>query len=317
MTEPGPFFIVASARSGTTMLRLILNRHPRIAVPPESRFITELWQGADEVEVENFLSRLASHSRFVAWELSIEAIRAEIGESGVVSYHDAIDAVYHAYARGKGKDLWGDKTPRYVEHIPFLASLFPESRFIHLVRDGRDVALSYADVSFGPKTVAKSAQLWAKRVTAGMRDGRALGRDRYTEVRYEQLVEAPEPRLHELCSFLGVTFEPAMLEGAGRDDDNVLARAASYNPHVTDKPKTGVREWRQTMRDRHVEMFEAVAGGVLAELGYPRDYPHPRVVVRTAAYLGGRGIPVGRVSVKTRRIISKVTGKRRGRAPSV
>jgi Sulfotransferase family len=316
MTEPAPFFIVASARSGTTMLRLILNRHPRIAVPPESRFITELWQGSDQVEVDNFLGRLAAHERFAAWELSIEAVHKELGENSTVSYHDAITAAYRAYARSKGKDLWGDKTPRYVEHIPFLARLFPGSRFIHLVRDGRDVALSYADVSFGPKTVSSSAHLWAKRVSAGIRDGRALGPARYTEIRYEQLVEDADPQLHELCAFLGVSFEPIMLHGPGSNEDDVLSRAAAYNPHVTDKPKSGVREWRRTMRARHVEMFEAVAGGVLSELEYPRQYPSPSLLARTAAYLGGRGVPIGRVAAKTRRVISKVTGKQRARPPS-
>ena len=315
MTEVAPFFIVASARSGTTMLRLILNRHPRIAVPPESRFITELWQGADEVDTDDFLGRLSAHGRFAAWELSIEAVRTELGRRSVVSYKDAITAAYRAYARHKGKDLWGDKTPRYVEHIPFLASLFPASRFIHLVRDGRDVALSYADVSFGPKTVSTSAHLWAKRVAAGMHDGRALGAGRYTELRYEELVDDPEARLKELCTFLDVGFDPVMLDSAG-DDDEVLERAAAYNPHVTEKPKSGVREWRRTMRDRHVEMFEAVAGNVLSELGYPRLYPHPGLAARTAAYLGGRGIPVGRFAAKTRRVISKVTGKGRARRPS-
>jgi hypothetical protein len=316
MTDTGPFFIVASARSGTTMLRLILNRHPRIAVPPESRFITELWQGSDAVETEGFLTRLAAHERFAAWDLSIDAVRSEIGDRRWLSYHDAIAAAYRAYARSKGKDMWGDKTPRYVEHIPFLASLFPTARFIHLVRDGRDVALSYADVSFGPKTVSRSAHLWAKRVSAGMREGRAMGPERYTEVRYEKLVEDPERELKELCRFLGVSFEPVMLHGAGPDEDYVLSRAAAYNPHVTDKPKTGVREWRRTMPARHIEMFEAVAGGVLAELGYPRLYPNPGLVARTEAYLGGRGIPIGRVASRTRRIISKVTGgQSSGRSP--
>jgi Sulfotransferase family len=316
MTEPPPFFIVASARSGTTMLRIILNRHSRIAVPPESRFITELWDGSQEVDSDSFLRKLAEHQRFTAWELSIDSVRKELGDRPQVSYHDAISAAYCAYARSKGKELWGDKTPRYVEHIPFLANLFPQSRFVHLVRDGRDVALSYADVSFGPKTVSTSAHLWARRVSAGIREGRALGPERYTEVRYEQLVEDPEPQLKELCRFIGVEFEPVMLDGAAEDEDNILARAAAYNRHLTDKPKSGVREWRRTMPDRHVEMFEAVAGNVLSELGYPRHYPHPGVVARTEAYLGGRGIPVGRFTAKARRAVAKVTGKQRSHPPS-
>jgi Sulfotransferase family len=307
MTEPAPFFIVASARSGTTMLRIILNRHSRVAVPPESRFITELWEGSTQVVPGDFLQRLSRHPRFASWDLPIDAVRDELGTTTPVSYQDAISAAYRAYARSKGKDRWGDKTPRYVEHIPFLADLFQSSRFVHIVRDGRDVALSYADVTFGPKTVAKSAHLWERRVSAGLRDGRALGPDRYLELRYEDLVEDPEAQLKQLCDFIEITFEPAMLDGGGQDD--VLDRAAIYNKHVTERPKSGVREWRRTMPDRHVEMFEAVAGGVLSELGYPRLYPSPGVVARSEAYLGGLGIPIGRITSVGRKFVSKVTGK--------
>jgi hypothetical protein len=308
MTELAPFFIVASARSGTTMLRIILNRNSRVAVPPESRFITELWQGSAQVDPDDFLQRLSKHPRFAAWDLPISMVGEELGTDPPVSYQDAISAAYRAYARSKGKDRWGDKTPRYVEHIPFLAELFPSSRIIHLVRDGRDVALSYADVTFGPKTVAQSAHLWERRVSAGLRDGRPLGPDRYLELRYEDLVEDPEAQLKQLCDFIEITFEPAMLEDAGTQDD-VLQRAAIYNKHVRDRPKTGVREWRRTMPDRHVEMFEAVAGGVLSELGYPRLYRRPGVIARSEAYLGGLGIPVGRITSAGRELVSKVTGK--------
>jgi hypothetical protein len=304
MTEPSsfPFFIVASARSGTTMLRLILNQHSLIAVPPESRFITELWQESPQVETEDFLRRLSAHPRFAAWELPIQAVRHELEDRPQVSYREAISATYKAYASSKGKARWGDKTPRYVEHIPFLADLFPDSRFIHLVRDGRDVALSYADVSFGPKTVSKSAALWAKRVSAGLREGRSLGPGRYAEIRYEDLVEDPEGQLKELCNFLNASFEPTMIEGASTRDEDVLARASIYNPHVTDRPKSGVREWRRTMPNRHVEIFEAVAGHVLSELNYPRHYPHPSLTARAEAYLGGLGIPVGRYVSRLKRL---------------
>jgi hypothetical protein len=174
MTESFPFFIVGSARSGTTFLRLSLNAHPVVAVPPESRFITELNEGTSEVEISRFLQRLARHPRFAAWELSIEAVEAELQGLDRVSYAGAIDATYRAYAKSHGKDRWGDKTPRYVVNIPALAELFPTARFIHLIRDGRDVALSYADVPFGPKNVAKAAELWANRVAKGIRDGTGI-----------------------------------------------------------------------------------------------------------------------------------------------
>jgi hypothetical protein len=220
-----PFFIVGSARSGTTLLRMLFNAHPDIAVHPESRFIVELRPDHDPVEVESFLAGLTGHGRFAYWEISTDQIRKEIGDRSSVSYREAIEAVYRAYARAQGKSRWGDKTPRYVEHVEFLASLWPGARFVHVVRDGRDVALSYGDLPFGPKTVAKAAQLWAARVSAGRRNGRALG-DRYLEIRYEDLVNDLETTTRTLCDFVEVEFDPAMLDYPERAQSAVLAARA-------------------------------------------------------------------------------------------
>jgi sulfotransferase family protein len=298
VSEP-PFFIVGSARSGTTLLRLILNAHPEVAVPPESRFITELWRGADEVRVEPLLAAIVVHDRFEAWDVPIEAVREELPGRSTASYAEVITAPHRAYARLNGKTRWGDKTPRYVEHIPFLGPLLVDARFIHLIRDGRNVALSYADVPFGPKTMAAAARLWAARVSAGIRGGRPLG-ERYLEVRYEDLVEDAEGETKSICSFLGLEFDPGMLDYTERARAAVLPRASMYNPHVTERPMSKTRSWEQDMPDRHVQIFEAIAGGLLSELGYPRRHPHPPASARLRAALGRLGVPVDQLKSSKR-----------------
>lgn len=290
-----PFFIVGSARSGTTLLRLMLNAHPEVAIPPESRFIAELWTGHDEVEVDRLLSRLAANDRFQTWELPIAAVERELDGRTSARYAEVMEAAYHAYASSQGKSRWGDKTPRYVRHIPLLAALWPDARFIHLIRDGRNVALSYAEVPFGPKNVARAARLWAGRVQAGLREGRTLGGMRYLEINYEDLVEDPEGETKGVCQFLDLDFDPGMLnytEGLG---DSVLSRATMYNPNVMQPPKPKVRSWEESMPEDHVEIFEAVAGEVLSELGYGRRFPAPSTFARAKAFLGGRGLPVARL----------------------
>jgi Sulfotransferase family len=295
--SPG-FFIVGSARSGTTMLRLMMNAHPEVAVPPESRFIVELWRGRDVVEVGPWLDELARHERFRAWELPAAAVRAELEGHTGAPYAVATEAAYRAYARARSKDRCGDKTPRYIEHIPFLAGLFPESRFIHLVRDGRNVALSYAGVPFGPKTVAAAAALWSKRVTAGMEAGRALPDDRYMEIRYEDLVSGEEGLARgaqRLCRFLHLEFATEMLDYGAHAATDALPRSQRYNPHITDRPISATRAWQKEMPARHVEVFEAVAGPALSALGYERRHPAPGLGARAAAALGRAGLPVGRL----------------------
>jgi hypothetical protein len=276
----------------------MLNAHRDVAVPPESRFVVELWTGAEHVNVRELLGKLAAHPRFEAWDLPIEMVEHELHGVEHARYAETIEAAYRAYARVNGKKRWGDKTPRYVESIPLLARLWPDARFVHLVRDGRNVALSYADVPFGPKTVAKAAELWATRVRMGIEAGRAL-RDRYIEIRYEDLVEDAEGEAKDLCEFLALDFDSGMLDYTERARGAVLPRAKKYNPHVAERPISKVRSWEQSMPDSHVEVFEAVAGDVLSELGYERRHPRSGLRARALAGAGRAGLPVARLKGRT------------------
>lgn len=285
-----PFFIVASARSGTTFLRLTLNAHPEIAVPPESRFITELYVDG-EVEVASFMKSLEGHTRFKAWELSPELVRRELGDSERVPYVEAISATYRAFARSRGKTFWGDKTPRYIENIPLLARMFPDSRFIHIVRDGRNVALSYSHVNFGPKNVARAADLWARRVSKGIQDGRALGADRYLEVRNEDLAADPESEIEKICGFLTVAVNPLMFDPQERAKGEVEKKVHNHTPQAAGR--AAMSDWHSEMSASDVEVFEAVAGEVLSELGYERRFPNPSKVAHWKATLAIKGAPIG------------------------
>lgn len=290
-----PFFIVGSARSGTTMLRLMLNAHVDVSVPPESRFVVELYE-QDEVDVKATLARLGAHHRWAAWELPLELVQAEL-KSRIATYEEVMSAAYRAYAKAQGKTRWGDKTPRYVEDIPLLARVFPSARFVHLVRDGRNVALSYADVPFGPKTVARAAALWARRVQAGVSTGRALSSGRYLEMRYESLTEPGRTKseVERLCSFLSLRFDARMLDFAEESKSAILDRAQHYNPHLGKGTQAQVRQWETSMPAAQIEMFEAVAGRALDTLEYARRYPAPSLRARAGAALARAGLPIGRL----------------------
>ena len=288
------FFIVGSARSGTTLLRMMLNAHPEVAVPPESRFVVDLYR-SDEVQVDAFLERLESHPRWTTWDTSIEDVRAQLTGMTTVTYPEAIEAAYVAYAQNRNKKRYGDKTPRYIEDITLLSRLWPEAKFVHLVRDGREVALSYADVPFGPSTVAKAAALWKARVKLGMERGRPLGTARYVELRYERLLASPQEEVEGLCSFLNLEFDPTMLDYSERARSEVLDRAKLYNPNVM-RSITKTRSWDEQMPRSQVEAFEAVAGDTLTELGYERAFPSPSLAARMASLAGRAGLPVGRLA---------------------
>jgi hypothetical protein len=287
-----PFFIVASARSGTTFLRLALNAHPQVAVPPESRFVTELHTGA-EVDPEAFLAALERHERFRLWDLPVAAVRERLDASGPVAYRRAVAAAFEAYALQHGANRWGDKTPRYIEHIDLLAELFPEARFVHVIRDGRNVALSYSHVNFGPRTVAGVAELWARRVRAGITAGRALERGRYLEIRNEDLAEDPAGELRDICDFLELGFDEVMLDKEAQRAGVIDKVTHNYSPESAGRKR--MSDWRTDMPARHVAMFEAVAGDLLSELGYERRHPAPGRIAQIGAALARKGLPIGRL----------------------
>ncbi|MGH2701352.1 MAG: sulfotransferase family protein [Actinomycetota bacterium] len=273
---------------------MMLNAHPQVAVPPESRFVVELFDGSDVVRVDDLLRRLEAHKRWRTWDLPIESVAAEFDGVERAPYAEVLETCYQAFARTRNKSFYGDKTPRYVEHIDLLHRLWPRARFVHLVRDGREIALSYADVPFGPKTVAKAARLWDRRVGRGMAAGRTLPEGQYLEVRYERLLEDPEECSRGLTSFLGIPFAPGMLEFNRLAKEEVLERANLYNPHVTERIAR-TRSWAEQMPASQVEIFEAVAGETLSALGYERRFPHPGITARISAGLGLAGAPLGRL----------------------
>jgi hypothetical protein len=275
---PDPFpFIVGNPRSGTTLLRALLDSHPEMAVPPESYFVVtlahlrELYETDDGLQIDSFVDDLLSHRRFKRWDVPKRELRDALARSAPGSYPDAIRAVYALYAARQGKRRYADKTPKYVEDLSLLTALFPESLFVHIVRDGRDVAMSYLEVDWGPNSVVEAARRWRRRVGLGRQAGAELGPARYTEVRYEDLVGDPERELRRVCDFIALDFDAQMFRYVDRAEDFI---APHFHPEahqgMNRPPTEGMRDWRTQMAADDVAKFELVAGDLLAELGYER-----------------------------------------------
>lgn len=283
---PFPFF-VGCGRSGTTLFRMIFDSHLELAIPDESNFVVPLarqraaYERSGRFDAERFLADLALQRSVRRWGIGAADLRESFVARPPDGYADAVREVFAAYARRRGKPRYGDKTPRYVMDLPLLAGLFPEARFVHVLRDGRDVALSFLDVDFGPATVGEAALAWRERVEAGRAAAPALV-DRYTEVRYEDLLDDPEGVTAALCSFLGLTFDPAMLRYSERPDLGATTQLWKYR-HVGEPPTHGMRDWRTQMAPDDVELFEALAGDVLDALGYERAVPRPSASARARA----------------------------------
>jgi hypothetical protein len=234
---------------------------------------------------------LADDRRLARFGISPKELRALVPEGEQVAYRRFLAAFLELYARKRDKPRVGNKTAPFVRRIPALHEAWPDARFVHLIRDGRDVYLSAltwpsAEGSVGryptwrQDPVSTAAFWWERKVRAGREGGRPLEPRLYREVRYEALVSEPVRECVALCGFLGVPYEEAMvrLDARATSGDADLDRAHPWLPITA-----GLRDWRIQMRGEEVERFEALAGDLLAELGYPRAFPQPGARARRQA----------------------------------
>ncbi len=265
-----PLLILGVRRSGTTLLRVMLDRHSQLAVPDESYFVPQL---ADRhlrrVDPDEFVDDLRRLNTVADWEVSLDRVRARLHDGMPIGA--AIGTVFAVYAEERGKPRWGDKTPMYMQNLRLLERLFPDALFVHLIRDGRDAATSFLAMPRGivtetwmhPGTPADFACQWRAEVAAARRLGRRVGR-RYLEVRYEDLVAEAESALRRVCEFAELEYEPGLTDYAG----NVDVSAKPHQQSLKQPPTQGLRDWRMQMSPSDVTAFEHVAGDLLRELGY-------------------------------------------------
>jgi hypothetical protein len=261
--------VVGCGRSGTTLVRSVLDANPLIAVPPESFFIMELAKHRDgDFDPSAFVDDLMVHDRFVRWPFDHETVRRAVLRDPPHDFPDAIRRVYATYAETQGKSRYADKTPKYVKHLPTLARLFPEARFIHVVRDGRDVAPAIVSVKWGPDNLRGAAVYWQHHVELGRTAGRGLGPDRYLEVSYERLVSDPQPVVEQLCAFIDLPYAEEMLHPELRFEEVIAGVADPSSHRGLQRPISVVRDWREDLDGRDVALIEALVGDTLVDAGY-------------------------------------------------
>jgi sulfotransferase family protein len=281
---PNPYlFVTGCTRSGTTLLQRMLDSHPQLAVSNDThlipRSVLEL-RGDPDLPLTHQLVREVTGYRYFR-HLGVETETAERLARSCRTLAELVRALFDEMARRRGKPLAGEKDPEYVRRLPVLHRLFPSARIVHVVRDGRDVALSTLDwmtpsrflgrmALWREEPVAVCALWWRRQVSAGRRGRAVVGQDRCLEVRYEQLVCSPESALASVARFLELPYEPQMLR---YNESRSAAPVRARRPEVKDQwlpPIEGLRDWRTTLTQRDLQLFEALAGDLLTSLGYPR-----------------------------------------------
>ena len=287
--------VVGSPRSGTTLLRLMLDAHPELAIPPETGFLpaAAALQGRGEELRERFFALLVGFPpEAPGWSdfgIPAEAFEERLRRLAPFTVAEGCRLFYRMYAERFGKPRWGEKTPLYGLHLEQLEALLPEARFVHLVRDGRDAAVSLRDRWFSPgRDIAVQAAYWRDNVAAIRSNGSRCRH--FLEVRFEDLICDAEAVQRRICDFLELRWDAAMLEyhrraplrleehGARRRSDGSLLvtreerlRQQEAVQRPPDRTKIGI--WRGALAAAEVDEFESVAGEQLARYGYPLAAP--------------------------------------------
>lgn len=259
---PSPIFIGGAGRSGTTLVRVILDSHSRIACGPELKVlgdVADLW---------------------LKWQTALFPTLQEY-----LWNHEALDAMFQEmvlwlltpYWNRTGKARIAEKSPNNVFIFRHLHQIFPDSPLIHVIRDGRDVVASllasnWQDLSTGQpveytRDVQKAAEYWVAAVQSGRQMTRhPTGKARYFEIRYESIVTAAEETLKELFAHVGERWEAGVMDFHIRPHD--LAQESSAHQVVKPLYSTAIGRWKRDLTASQAEIVQEIAGPLLEELGY-------------------------------------------------
>jgi|GEM_PF-2163902 len=280
-----PTFIFGMERSGTTLLSMMIGAHPLVAVPLATTgmwlsFAGRLESGfnglATRGDVERLVDEISRHERIRLWDADIDC-KALLEGLPLRDYGKIVERFHRSYARAKGKPYWANIDIATLDGMDLVNDWFEKVRFLHIVRDGRDVALSHRTMPYGAGNIAECARAWANRTATNAKMGRILGPSRYMTVRFEDLVLDTQPTLEQICSFMGIPYDAAMLHYDKMVDEKIPVSRRWLWPAIAQPPqRSKVGQWRQRMTRNQRIVFENIANQALKDWGYEAYEAVPR-----------------------------------------
>ena len=275
-----PFFIIGTQRGGTTLLRLMLNKHSDISIPPESHFLISLFKKFAPQQVLNKEEQhvakaiISSNPRFNTWNVSLadfDGIIDLLPEQCPLPL--LIKKLFEKQIEPTGKKIWGEKTPEYIDIIPQLAAAFPRARFISIIRDGRDVAMSLQQRGWQGWSVYQRATYW-KHCVHKMSRLKELP-NAFLAIRYEDIVLNTKDTLTEISNFLEIKFETVILDFHEDAAQNITDQEIKSGVHakLTRSPQSNdAFKWKRIPGKKAVWLFESVCHKELELMGYEIAY---------------------------------------------
>lgn len=290
LAEFVPTFIFGMERSGTTLLSMMIGAHGQIAVPLAT---TGMWIDfagrlgdfnslATREDVIRLVDAIRGHDRVRLWDAELDW--AALQRDLPLGDYGAVVARFHSeYARAKGKPFWANVDIATFDHMEQVNRWFGEARFLHIVRDGRDVALSHQTMPYGSGNIAECARAWVNRTRTNAKMGGILGPRRYMTIHFEDLVLDTRASLDKVCAFLGVEFDESMLHYADMVEEKIPKNRRWLWPAISHPPEESrVGQWRKRMTRTQRVVFEGIANQALKDWGYEAYEALPK---SAAAYL--------------------------------
>src|SRR3990172_6116419 len=281
-----PIFIIGNPRSGTTLLRLMLTCHRNIVIPPECSFAVWWYQKyrnwnseSAKQNLDAFLDDLFGSKKIETWNLNRELLRETLSEKEPESYSDLVSLIYEKFAMQQKETFkrWGDKNNYYLNHIETIFELFSDVQFIHIVRDGRDIACSYKKLAVSkfdskyapqlPTEISEIAREWINNLKKIRKSFQTIGWDKVIEIRYEDLVTESEKTLRNICSFLNEEYDPSMSDFYLLNMEKELEprELMQWKGKTLEKPtRSEVEKYQIELTLPEIKEFEIIAEELLA-----------------------------------------------------
>lgn len=283
-----PVFIIGNPRSGTTLLRLMLTNHQNIVIPPECGFAVWFYDKYRELVfsekvIDLFVQDVLTARKIETWNLDEARLREYLIQSKVETYAQAVSAVYEFYGRSLGRTFyrWGDKNNFYLNYIPTIFAIFPSAQFIHIIRDGRDIACSYKTLGSSqivskyapnlPVNIKKIASEWTDNIKKIRSSFEKLPSTQVYEIRYEDLVSQPERELTKICDFLREPYDSAMelYYIKNKLETQEPIEFLQWKAKTLEKPTSSeVGKYMQELKPEEIKEFEHISASVLNLYNY-------------------------------------------------
>jgi len=264
-------FIMGSARSGTTFLGSLIGSHSECVVTPESHFKIHCYPPQEEVsfDPEKTFNTIKNIKKYKNWNTKISFTASEFDQ--IKNYSDLLLEIVKKYninkQHKKTAKIWVEHAPHNLEYVELLKSLYPNAKFIHIIRDGRAIAASYQNITWGPRGMKNIASHWLKSLAYGFAYEAKYPED-VLSVKYEDLLSDTKTTVKKITDFIGLEYENNMLQANGL----IVPEYTKHQHGLVGKKadKARINAWEKTLTKREIELFEHETKNMLDLLEYDR-----------------------------------------------